>query len=163
MIANVVPVRVLHGRSQDNNRCRRSCGEYETLAHVLGSCPFGELLRNVRHHKIRSIIAQALKDKHKCWEVYEEVHCLASDGSTRRVDILALDKSNSKAYVLDPTIRFETNKNQPEEVNLEKQSIYNSTTGYFKEHYKINDLEVIGLFRFKRNNFKICCKYLAKI
>ncbi len=50
MFANVVPVRVLHGRSQGSNRCRHACGEIETLAHVLGFCRFGELLRNTRHH-----------------------------------------------------------------------------------------------------------------
>ena len=40
-------------------------------------------------------------------EVYEEVHCLAEDGSIRRVDILAIDKQESKAVILDPTVRFE--------------------------------------------------------
>ncbi|KAJ4447298.1 hypothetical protein ANN_09302 [Periplaneta americana] len=49
------------GRSQDN-RCRHCHKEVETLAHVLGSCPHGEVLRNARLHQVRSIIATALKD-----------------------------------------------------------------------------------------------------
>ncbi|KAJ4433331.1 hypothetical protein ANN_15590 [Periplaneta americana] len=47
----------------DSNRCRHCFNEIETLAHVLGSCPYGETLRNARHHKIRSAISQALRDK----------------------------------------------------------------------------------------------------
>ena len=56
---NLAPVRALHGRSQDNTRCRH-CNEPETLPHVLGFCHYGELLRNNRHHLIRSTIAAAL-------------------------------------------------------------------------------------------------------
>ncbi|KAJ4426486.1 hypothetical protein ANN_27300 [Periplaneta americana] len=42
MTGNVAPVRAIPGRTQDNNHCRRCHSEVETLAHVLGSCPFGE-------------------------------------------------------------------------------------------------------------------------
>ncbi|KAJ4433569.1 hypothetical protein ANN_15878 [Periplaneta americana] len=50
MVGNVAAVRAVPGRSQDN-RCRHCHNEVETLAHVLGSCPHGEALRNARHHK----------------------------------------------------------------------------------------------------------------
>lgn len=146
MIANVVPVRVLHGRSQGNNRCRHSCGEIETLAHVLGFCPFGELLRNTRHHTIRNTIANAFRKRYNTWEVHEEVHCLSSDGSTRRVDILLIERQTNKGIILDPTIRYEVNLNQPSEVDVEKKQIYEPTYEYFKQHFKISKMEVIGLF-----------------
>ncbi|KAJ4432415.1 hypothetical protein ANN_21034 [Periplaneta americana] len=53
MTGNVAPVRAVSGRTQDNSHCRRCHCEDKTLAHVLGSCPFGKTLRNSRHHKIR--------------------------------------------------------------------------------------------------------------
>ncbi|KAJ4444551.1 hypothetical protein ANN_06346 [Periplaneta americana] len=61
MVGNVAAVRAVPGRSQDN-RCRHCHNEVETLAHVLGSCPHGEAMRNARHHQVRSIIAAVLKD-----------------------------------------------------------------------------------------------------
>ncbi|KAJ4447805.1 hypothetical protein ANN_09813 [Periplaneta americana] len=48
MTGNVAPERPVPGRTQDNNHCRRCHSEVETLAHILGSCPFGETLRNSR-------------------------------------------------------------------------------------------------------------------
>ncbi|KAJ4431589.1 hypothetical protein ANN_20188 [Periplaneta americana] len=75
--------------------------EVETLGHVMGYCPKGELLRNNRHHKVRRSIATTLR-KAK-WEVYKEVHCLAENGSTRRADIIAIDRRNQRSLILDPT------------------------------------------------------------
>ncbi|KAJ4429710.1 hypothetical protein ANN_21914 [Periplaneta americana] len=75
MTGNVAPVRAVSGRTQDNNHCRRCHSEVETLAHVLSSCPFGETLRNSRHHKIRSVIATSLKSNG--YTTYEEVHGIA--------------------------------------------------------------------------------------
>ena len=74
------------GRSQYNSRCRHY-NERETLPHVLGFCHYGELLRNNRHHLIRSKIAAGVKINNKHLKVYEEVHCIASKGSNRQVDI----------------------------------------------------------------------------
>ncbi|KAJ4426555.1 hypothetical protein ANN_27369 [Periplaneta americana] len=75
--------------------------EVETLGHVLVYCTKGELLRNNRHHKARSSIVTTLwKAK---WEVYEEVHSLAENGSTRRPDIIAIDRRNQRSLILDPT------------------------------------------------------------
>ncbi|KAJ4438546.1 hypothetical protein ANN_14493 [Periplaneta americana] len=132
---NQTPVRSLHGRSLDGFRCRY-CNEIETLAHVLGSCQHGELLRNSRHHNIRKLIAQALRKR--SFEVHEEVHCVASEGGgIRRADIVALDKTNSKGFILDPTVRFEMSQTQPFEVNKEKQHIYEPTIPYFREKYQM--------------------------
>ncbi|KAJ4452254.1 hypothetical protein ANN_03772 [Periplaneta americana] len=106
-------VRSLHGRSLDGSRCKY-CNEIKTLVHVLGSCQHGELLRNSRHHNIRKLVAQALRSI--SFEVHEEVHCVASEGGgIRRADIVALDKTNSKGFILDPTVRFEMSQTQPSE------------------------------------------------
>ncbi|KAJ4437388.1 hypothetical protein ANN_17532 [Periplaneta americana] len=144
MNANVAPVRSLHGRSLDGFRCRY-CNEIETLAHVLGSCQHGELLRNSRHHNIRKLIAQTLRNK--SFEVHEEMHCVASEGGgIRRADIVALDETNSKGFILDPTVRFEMSQTQPSEVNKEKQQIYEPTIPYFREKYQMEGTwEVHGL------------------
>ncbi|KAJ4442577.1 hypothetical protein ANN_04164 [Periplaneta americana] len=101
------------------------CSEVETLGHVLGYCPKGELLRNNRHHKVRSSIATTLR-KAK-WEVYEEVHCLAENGSTRRADIIAIDLRNQRSLILDPTVRFEKDDQQANNVNDEKKYIWRDT------------------------------------
>ncbi|KAJ4440257.1 hypothetical protein ANN_08396 [Periplaneta americana] len=120
MVGNVAAVRAIPGRSMDSNRCRHCFNEIETLAHVLGSCPHGEILRNARHHKIRSAIALALRDKG--YTTYEEIYGLSETGSCRRVDILAFN--NTTGDIIDPTIRFELNTTQPEDANNEKNQIY---------------------------------------
>ncbi|KAJ4428407.1 hypothetical protein ANN_24444 [Periplaneta americana] len=96
MSTNIAAVRSVPGRSfQDQNSRHPGCSEVETFGHVLGYCPKKELLRNNRHHKVRSSIATTLR-KAK-WEVYEEVHCLAENGSTRRADIIAIDRRNQRS------------------------------------------------------------------
>ncbi|KAJ4428947.1 hypothetical protein ANN_25943 [Periplaneta americana] len=111
--------------------CRHpGCSEVETLGHVLDYCPKGELLRNNRHHKVRSFIATTLR-KAK-WEVYEEVHCLVENGSTTRADIIAIDRQNQRSLILDTTVHFEKDDQQANHINDEKKSIYNpfkSTNG----------------------------------
>ena len=123
-------------------RCRH-CSETETLAHVLGSCPHGELLRNSRHHRIRSRIASSLAEKN--WEVHEEIHCVAENGSTRRIDIIAIDKVKRIGYIIDPTVRFETSIDQPSQIDQEKKNIYEPTANFFKSTYNLKCIAVIGL------------------
>ncbi|KAJ4438967.1 hypothetical protein ANN_14921 [Periplaneta americana] len=65
------------------------------------------------HHKIRSVIATCLKSNG--YTTYEEVHGIADTGSHRRIDIITFKHGETKGYILDPTIRFETYQNQPEE------------------------------------------------
>lgn len=143
MVGYVSNLRGIPGRSQDGRQCRH-CTEIESLPHVLGKCQYGNLLRNIRHNTIRSLIATSLKDK---FDIYEEITCIGDNDSNRRVDILALNKNNKQiGYILDPTIRFERSKNQPTEVDREKKAIYEPTINYFKNKYKINEIEVIGLF-----------------
>ncbi|KAJ4449195.1 hypothetical protein ANN_00592 [Periplaneta americana] len=93
--------------------------EAETLTHVLGSCPIGKTLRNNRHHKIRSLITTYLKSNG--YTTYGEVHGIADTGSLQHIVIITFKPGETKGYILDPTIRFETHQNQPEEVNPEKR------------------------------------------
>ena len=143
MTANVCSVRAVPGRSQDGTLCRRCRREKETLAHVLGFCPYGQLLRNSRHHKIRSLIADELRMKN--FHVHEEVHGLASTGSTRRIDIIAYEPNSKKGYIIDPTVRFEHHVGQPDDINVEKQNTYTPTIPFYLKKYNLEDLEVIGL------------------
>ncbi|KAJ4445342.1 hypothetical protein ANN_07147 [Periplaneta americana] len=75
------------------------------------------------------------------------VHCVASEGGgIRRADIVGLDKTNSKGFILDPTVRFEMSQTQPSEVNKEKQQMYEPTIPYFREKYQMKGTwEVHGL------------------
>ena len=136
MSCNTSAVRSVPGRSTQNNLCRHpGCEEVETLGHVLGFCPKGELQRTTRHHKIRSYIATHLRKLH--WEVHEEVHCVAEGGSIRRADIVALNRQQQKAMILDPTVRFEQDGQQAIKVDEEKRTIYSPCIPHFSERYNI--------------------------
>ncbi|KAJ4441109.1 hypothetical protein ANN_10959 [Periplaneta americana] len=142
MVGNVAAVHAVPGRSQDN-RCRHCHNEVETLAHVLGSCPHCEGLQNARHHQVRSIIATALKDAD--YNTFEEEHGLSDTGSTRHIDIIAFKESTRSGFIIDPTVRFKTNEEQPAEVDKEKKNIYNPTIPYYLQKCQLEELEVIGL------------------
>ncbi|KAJ4446384.1 hypothetical protein ANN_13080 [Periplaneta americana] len=58
-------------------------------------------------------------------EVYEEVGCVSSDGSTRRADIIIIDRQKDKGVILDPTIRFEMHEQQPQEVVVITEDVQN--------------------------------------
>ncbi|KAJ4433368.1 hypothetical protein ANN_15627 [Periplaneta americana] len=120
MTANLAAVRSVPGRSLD-----------------------GIDLRNSRHHLIRSKIAAALRNKG--WIVEEEISCLAENGSTRRVDILAYNADTKQGITVDPMIRFEVGCHQSAEVHLGKKSIYEPTVNYFKLKYALIHVEVFGL------------------
>ncbi len=144
MVGDVVAVRAIPGRSRSqDNRCRH-CSEYETLSHVLGSCEHGNLLRNSRHHRIRTSIANAFRNLGLT--VYEEVHCNSDAGSNRRVDIIAYDEETRNGFIIDPTVRIESSLDQPEGVNLEKQGIYNPCLPDLREKYNLKSLDVTGIF-----------------
>ncbi|KAJ4449357.1 hypothetical protein ANN_00755 [Periplaneta americana] len=111
MSCNLTAVRSVPGRAFSTTRCRQpGCNETETLGHVLGFGRKGELLRNNRHHRVRGAIACLLRNKG--WEVHEEVHCISEDDSHRRADIIAINRQQQKAIIIDPTIRMERDLNQ---------------------------------------------------
>jgi hypothetical protein len=160
MVGDVVAVRAIPGRTRSqDNRCRH-CNEYETLSHVLGSCEHGNLLRNSRHHRIRTSIANAFRNRGL--SVYEEVHCNSDDGSNRRVDIIAFDEESRNGFIVDPTVRIESSEDQPEDVNLEKKGIYNPCLPDLREKYNLMSLEVTGIFVGARGTitkfFQAFCK-----
>ncbi|KAJ4446864.1 hypothetical protein ANN_13564 [Periplaneta americana] len=108
MSCNLTAVSSVPGRAFSKTRCRQpGCKETETLGHVLGFCWKGELLRN-RHRRVRGAIACLLRNKG--WEVHEEVHCISEDDSHRRADIIAINRQQQKAIIIDPTIRMERSK-----------------------------------------------------
>ncbi|KAJ4431958.1 hypothetical protein ANN_20567 [Periplaneta americana] len=69
--------------------------------------------------------------------VYEEVHGTADNGSNRRIDIIAISESLSRGMIIDPTIRFEKYKAQPEDVHEAKRAIYVPTIPYYKDYYTL--------------------------
>ncbi|KAJ4450315.1 hypothetical protein ANN_01735 [Periplaneta americana] len=117
MNANLTAVRGVPGRSLDGSRCRHGCPETETLAHV----------------------------QEKVLDSRRGSFCLATNGSSRRIDIIAYSQTTKKGYIIDPTIRIETGSSQPEDANQEKINIYLPTVDYFKAKYQLEDIEVIGL------------------
>ncbi|KAJ4438865.1 hypothetical protein ANN_14818 [Periplaneta americana] len=129
-------IRAIPGRTLSTIRCRHpDCSELETLGHVLGQCPKGELLINARHRRVRHALATSLKTLN--WEIHEEVHCVSSDGSFRQADIIAINGRLKRTLVLDPTIRFERNLNQATEVDIEKKSIYEPCLPYLSQKYNV--------------------------
>ncbi|KAJ4450684.1 hypothetical protein ANN_02113 [Periplaneta americana] len=113
--------------------------------HVLGFCKKGELLRNKRHHRARTTIANLLRNRG--WEVHEEIHCVSEDDSHRRVDIIAINRRTQKAMVLDPTICFERDTNQALQINDDKRAKYVPCPPYLSEKYAISlyNWDVTGL------------------
>ncbi|KAJ4444425.1 hypothetical protein ANN_06217 [Periplaneta americana] len=114
-----------------------------------------EVLRNIRHHAVRSMLAEALKEVG--FTVHQEVQGLATQGSVRRIDIIAI--KNNSAYILDPTIRFETHADQPHEVDSEKKRIYEPTIPLYKDKYSLPHIDVIGLMVGAR---AVTVRYLTK-
>ncbi|KAJ4444542.1 hypothetical protein ANN_06337, partial [Periplaneta americana] len=158
MTANVCPLRAIPGRSRDGNHCRRCVSEIETLGHVLGACPFSETLRNSRHHRIRSIIAEALRKKGLT--VHEEVHGISQEGSCRQIDMLAIPPGSTSAYIIDPTVRFEAQEQHPADVHAEKRRIYEPTVPFYLEKYHLTSIEKIkfetgGKKTFGEDNIKM--------
>ncbi|KAJ4448837.1 hypothetical protein ANN_00228 [Periplaneta americana] len=149
------------GCSTGTTHCRH-CSEYETLPHMLGSCPQGEVLRIKRHSIICSMMADALRSKNL--DVHEEVHCIADGGSNRRIDIIAINRNKQTAEIIDPTIRFEISATQPSEMNEEKKKIYEPMIQYLSAKYNIEkNHSYQSLLRSERNHSKSLCKVEGKI
>lgn len=127
--------------------CRHKCRTKETPSHVLGCCPHGEHLRNSRHHSLKNKIAELLREKG--FHCVIEAYCKDGGGENRYVDILAAKPGLSTAFIIDPTVRWESNGDVGEVVQRDKASIYDSCVPYIKENYTFigkRDVEVIGLW-----------------
>ncbi|KAJ4431145.1 hypothetical protein ANN_19740, partial [Periplaneta americana] len=68
------------------------------------------------------------------WEAYEEVHCVSTDSSHQRADIVAIDKERERDLILDPTVRMEQHIQQATQMTDEKKTIYRP---HFNESYNI--------------------------
>lgn len=134
------------------NLCRRCGREPETTAHVIGACDYGNQRRIVRHDEIKHQISTMLREKG--FLCYEEVHCLDSDEGNRHrttrnrfIDILALEPNSDRAYIIDPTVRYETNDDLDTIVEEEKKRIYESCSDFLRTKYpNYQSFEVIGLW-----------------
>lgn len=65
------------------------------------------------------------------------------------MDILAIDTTQKKAYLIDPTVRFESNLDVGALAHEEKKATYDPCIPFLKERYKEHgqcDWEVIGLW-----------------
>ena len=59
---------------------------------------------------------------------------------------MTFKKKNDKEYIIDPTIRIETSRDQPEEVNQEKKANSDSVIHFFKDKHGLKDIELIDVF-----------------
>ncbi|KAJ4446015.1 hypothetical protein ANN_12701 [Periplaneta americana] len=69
--------------------------------------------------------------------VHEEVHYISEDDSHRRADIIAINRQQQKAVIIDPTIRMERDLNQAHQVDHEKRAIYESCIPHLSAKYNI--------------------------
>ncbi|KAJ4434712.1 hypothetical protein ANN_23280 [Periplaneta americana] len=60
----------------------------------------------------------------------EEVYGLAENSSVHRIDIIAFKPDNTKSYIVDQTIRFESHRSQLNEVD--EKNIYELTIPYYE-------------------------------
>ena len=145
-LAGVPGVNTEH-RSASSIRCRRCGNENETIPHVLGACDFGENLRNERHHSIKRRINTLLQDIG--FTCIDEAACTDKNGSCRRIDILAFEPNSDRAYLIDPSVRFETNEDMDAVVQKEKERIYRGCIQDLSrryQHHGKRKFEVIGLW-----------------
>ena len=132
---NYANLRGVPDATSDTVLCRKCGKEKETPAHVIGFCPSNKIQIIKRHnrstHRVKSLMTM------KQWTCFEEVHARDELGSNRFSDIIAFDSKSNRAFIVDPTIRFETNKtDQDESVKEEKSKIYDSCIKHYSEKYR---------------------------
>ncbi|KAJ4445591.1 hypothetical protein ANN_12272 [Periplaneta americana] len=93
-----------------------------------------------RHNKIRSMIANELRRADK-YEVYEEIGCLSADGSTRRADIIIIDRKK----IVDSFSIPQNSEEQPREMCKEKRAIYLPCCSDLGTKYNLKTWDVIGI------------------
>ena len=135
-------------RGMEATRCRRCDTENESIQHVLGSCPYGELMRNARHNKVKHTLTSLLRGRG--FDCLEEVQCTDHHGSIRKIDILAFEPGSRRAYIVDPTVRYEANDDIGHDVLVEKEQRYagcaNSLNAIFGQQHGQRDFRVFGLW-----------------
>lgn len=122
------------GVESASNLCRKCNGENEVISHVTGSCPSNNQQIIARHHKAKNQLTELLQGK--SFECFQEVYAIDSDGRSRFSDIIAFDSKSCNAYIIDPTIRYETSDNeQDSKVQTEKKLIYEKCIPFYQEKY----------------------------
>lgn len=123
------------GVSNSSSLCRKCERENETIAHVTGSCPSSSRLVTSRHHSVKHVIAELLREKG--FECFDEVYAIDTDGKSRFSDIIAFDLKSKNAFIVDPTIRYENNDtNQDDVITKEKREIYEKCIPFYAERYR---------------------------
>ncbi len=122
------------GVASTSNLCRKCGKESETIPHVTGSCSSNNLLITSRHHSIKRYILNMLRAIG--FICYEEVYAVDTDGRSRFSDIIAFHPTSKKAYIIDPTIRYEKNDiNQDQTIKDEKENIYRKCIPFYIEKF----------------------------
>ena len=70
-------------------------------------------------------------------------------GSNRYLDLLVFDPGSNRAYIIDPTVRYESNEDVGQAVQHEKQAKYRTCTRDVMNRYPQYgrpDFEVFGLW-----------------
>lgn len=150
---NYANLNFVPGVESTSSLCRKCGKETETIAHVTGSCPSKNLLVTASHHRVKNRLTQILRDKG--FDCFEEVHVIDTEGHSRFSDIIAFDKKVKRAFIIDPTIRYETNnQDQDSEIVDEKTAIYEKCIPFYKEKYanafEIQEWYVRGLWFGRR-------------
>lgn len=67
---------------------------------------------------------------------FEEVYEVDTDGRSRFSDIIAFDPKSTKAFIVDPTVKYETSVgDQDQNVRQEKRFIYENFIPFYDEKY----------------------------
>lgn len=67
---------------------------------------------------------------------FEEVYACDTDGKSRFSGIIAFDSKSRNAYIIDPTVRYETNDpEQDTKIHQEKREIYEKCVPFYAEKY----------------------------
>ncbi len=122
------------GVETTSNLCRKCNGEKETIPHVTGCCPSNNQLITYRHHSVKHFLTNLLRELG--FICFEEVYGVDIDGRSRFSDIIAYDPKSTKAFIVDPTVRYETSEgDQDQNVSQEKRSIYEKCIPFYDEKY----------------------------
>ena len=96
--------------------------------------------------------------REKEYVCFNEVYAVDTEGRSRFSDIIAFDTKSNNAYIIDPTVRYETSDpEQDKKIREEKREIYEKCVPFYAEKYMasfgIRNWSVIGLWFGSRGCF----------
>ena len=105
-------------------------------------------MRLSRHNKVKHTLTSLLRGKGL--DCIEEVQCTDQNGSIRKVDIVVFEPGSNRAFMVDPTVRYEHNGNIGQDVQEEKMRLYascaDSLNAIYKQRFGQRDFQVFGLW-----------------